>query len=47
MGKKMKSLKMDAARALAEIGTVEAKGILSQAAREASGDLQALCQELL
>lgn len=30
MGKKMKSLQMDAARALAEIGTVEAKGILHQ-----------------
>jgi len=47
MGKKMKSLQMDAARALAEIGTEEAKGILSQAAREGSGDLQALCGELL
>ena len=47
MGKKMKSLQMDAARALAEIGTEEAKDILSQAARERSGDLQTLCRELL
>jgi len=47
MGKKMKSLQMDAARALAEIGSVEAKGILHQVASEGSGDLQALCQELL
>jgi len=47
MGKKMKSLQMDAARALAEIATEEAKGMLSQAVREGSGDLQALCGELL
>jgi hypothetical protein len=47
MGKKTKSLQMDAARALAEIGTVEAKGILHQVASEGSGDLQALCRELL
>ena len=47
MGKKMKSLQMDAARALAEIATEEAKGMLSQAAREGSGDLQTLCGELL
>ncbi len=47
MGKKMKILQMDAARALAEIGSVEAKGMLHQVASEGSGDLQALCQELL
>jgi len=47
MGKKMKSLQMDAARALAEIATEEAKGMLSQAVREGSGDLQTLCGELL
>jgi hypothetical protein len=47
MGKKMKSLQTDAARALAEIGTVEAKEILQQMVREGSGDLQALCVELL
>jgi len=47
MGKKMKSLQMDAARALAEIGTEEAKELLTHAAGEASGDLQALCRELL
>jgi hypothetical protein len=46
-GKKMKSLQMDAARALAEIGTIEAKGILHQVASEGSGDLPALCRELL
>jgi hypothetical protein len=46
-GRKMKSLQMDAARALAEIGTVEAKGVLHQIAREGSGDIQALCRELL
>jgi Tfp pilus assembly protein FimV len=46
-GRKMKSLQMDAARALAEIGTDEAKGILHQLAREGSGDIQALCRELL
>jgi len=34
MGKKTKSLQMDAAKALAEIGTEEAKGMLSQAAHE-------------
>jgi hypothetical protein len=47
VGKKTKSLQMDAARALAEIGTVEAKGILHQVASEGSGDLQAICRELL
>jgi hypothetical protein len=47
MGKKMKSLQMDAAKALAGIGTEEAKGVMSQAAREGSGDIQALCRELL
>jgi hypothetical protein len=47
MGKKMKSLQMDAARALAEIGTSEAKEALSRAAGGVSGDLQALCRELL
>jgi len=46
-GKKMKSLQMEAARALAEIGTGEAKGILHQMAGKGSGDLQALCRELL
>jgi len=46
-GKKTKSLQMDTARALAEIGTIEAKGILHQVASEGSGDLQALCQDLL
>lgn len=46
-GKKTKSLQMDAARALAEIGTTEAKGVLHQAASTGSGDLQALCRELL
>jgi hypothetical protein len=46
-GKKMKSLQMDAARALAEIGTDEAKEVLNQAAERASGDLQALCRKLL
>ena len=46
-GKKMKTLQMDAARALAEIGTAAAKGILHQGVREGSGDLQALCRELL
>jgi len=47
MGKKMKSLQMDAAKALAEIGTEEAKEYLTHAAGEASGDLQTLCRELL
>lgn len=47
MGKKTKSLQMDTARALAEIGTVEAKGVLHQVASEGSGDVQALCRELL
>ena len=46
-GKKMKSLQMDTARALAEIGTDEAKGILHEVASEGSGDLQALCRDLL
>jgi HEAT repeat protein len=47
MGKKAKALQMDAARALAEIGTTEAKGILHQMAGKGSGELQALCRELL
>jgi hypothetical protein len=47
MGKKTKSLQMDTARALAEIGTVEAKGILHQLASEGSGDVQTFCRELL
>lgn len=47
MGKKMKSLQMDAARALAEIGTEEAMELLAQTVRRGSGDLQALCHELL
>jgi hypothetical protein len=47
MGKRLKSLQMDAARALAEIGSAEAKGILHRVASEGSGDLQSLCRELL
>jgi hypothetical protein len=46
-GKKMKSLQMDTARALAEIGTSDAKGVLHEVASEGSGDLQDLCRELL
>lgn len=47
MGKKLKSLQMDAARALAEIRTEDAKNLLDQTAREGSGDLQGLCRDLL
>jgi hypothetical protein len=47
MGRKMKALQMDAARALAEIGTEEAREMLSRAAREGSEDLQALCRKLV
>ena len=47
MGKKLKSLQVEAARALAEIGSVEAKDILHRVASEGSGDLQSLCRELL
>lgn len=47
IGKKLKSLQLDTARALAEIGTEEARQALTHAAAEASGDLKALCQELL
>lgn len=47
MGKKMKSLQMDAARALAEIGTEEAREMLARTVHEGSGELQDLCNELL
>jgi hypothetical protein len=46
MGKKLKSLQVEAARALTEIGSVEAKDILHRVASEGSGDLQSLCREL-
>lgn len=45
--KKGKVLQMAAARALAEIGTDEAREILQQVASQGSGDLKALCQELM
>ena len=45
--KKMKSLQMAAARSLAEIGTDKAREVLQQVVSQGSGDLQALCQELV
>lgn len=45
--KKMKSLQMAAAQALAEIGTDKARDVLQQVISQGPGDLQALCQELL
>ena len=45
--KKMKSLQLATARALAEIGTEEARAALLEAANQGSGELQALCQELV
>ncbi|UCF72988.1 MAG: hypothetical protein JSW35_00490 [Deltaproteobacteria bacterium] len=45
--KKMKSLQVAAAQALAEIGTDKARDVLQQVISQGPGDLQALCQELL
>jgi hypothetical protein len=45
--KKMKSLQMAAAHALADIGTDEAREVLQQVVSQRSGDLQTLCQELV
>jgi HEAT repeat protein len=45
--KKMRSLQMAAARALAEIGTNKAQEVLHEVVNKGSGDLQALCQELV
>jgi len=45
--KKMKSLQMAAAHALADIGTDEAREVLQQVIIQGSGDLQTLCQELV
>jgi hypothetical protein len=46
-GKKLKALQGAAVRALAEIGSDEARKVLRQVADEGSGELQALCRELL
>jgi hypothetical protein len=45
--KKTKALQLDAARALAAIGTDQARAVLEQVTEEGSGDLRDLCQELL
>lgn len=45
--KKTKSLQMACARALAEIGTEEAREVLREVAGQGSGEVQSLCQELL
>lgn len=44
--KKVKSVQLAAARALAEIGTDGARTVLKEIAEEGSGELQALCREL-
>ncbi|MFH1123781.1 MAG: HEAT repeat domain-containing protein, partial [Pseudomonadota bacterium] len=46
-GKKMKALQMDAARALADIGTERAKEILRQAVTQGFRELRDLCMELV
>ena len=43
--KKIKSLQLAAARALAEIATDGARSILKEIAEQGSGELQAMCQE--
>jgi HEAT repeat protein len=45
--KKTKAFQMAAAEAMARIGTKEARKALKKAATDGSGDLQALCQELI
>jgi hypothetical protein len=45
--KKIKSLQLAAARALAEIGTDGARTVLKEIAEQGSGDLQAMCRELV
>jgi hypothetical protein len=45
--KKMKSLQMAAAHALAEIGTDRARGVLQQVISKGSADLRAFCRELV
>ena len=45
--KKTKSVQMAAAHALAQIGTDEARDVLQQVVSQGSGDLKALCQELV
>ncbi|MBN1105582.1 MAG: HEAT repeat domain-containing protein [Deltaproteobacteria bacterium] len=46
-GKKLKDLQTSAARALAGIGTEEARAVLQEVAREGPSELRALCGELL
>ena len=45
--KKMKSLQTAAAHSLAQIGTDEAREVLQQVVSQGSGELKALCQELV
>jgi HEAT repeat protein len=45
--KKTKTLQLDAARALASIGTDQAKAVLEQVKDAGSGDLRELCEELI
>ncbi len=45
--KKVKTLQLAAARALAEIGTDGARTVLKEIAEEGSGELQAMCRELV
>jgi hypothetical protein len=45
--KKLKSLQVHAAKALAEIGTPKAKAVLQETAQAGSGEIQKLCQQLL
>jgi hypothetical protein len=45
--KKVKDLQTAAARALAHMGTREARGVLEDGVNEASGEIQTLCRELL
>ena len=45
--KKVKTLQLAAAHALAEIGTDAARTVLKEIAEEGSGELQAMCRELV
>jgi hypothetical protein len=45
--KKIKTLQLAAARALAEIGTDGARIVLKEIAEEGAGELQTVCRELI
>jgi hypothetical protein len=46
-GRKLRSLQMHTARALAEIGSPKARAVLREIAEQGSGELQSLCQQLV